>query len=232
MERSKEILDVDIDYSLEKLDPGFRIGLLQIRDVVVADTPQMLTGRYQMYYEERIEEIREKKVAEIEGISAWRRLFKQVGTDPSRYRPSNEALYRRLKKGEKPGSVNSAVDMNNYFSLKYESPVGIYDRSQISGTVIIKIGESDDHYEGLNGREMSMKEKIVSADDEGAFGSPIVDSKRTAVTDATSDLLQIFYFKPSMTETDCREALAIAAEMFTHVHSGDAETSLITAGRL
>ena len=87
----------------------------------------MLKGRLQLFQEQLFFEMEEKKVTEFDGIKEWRALWKKFGADPNRYRHSAEALYRRIAKQNYITPMHSAVDLNNFFSMQYEIPMGIYD---------------------------------------------------------------------------------------------------------
>lgn len=187
----------------------------------------MLQGRIQLFYEQEKLELAQKNVADDLGIKEWRQVFKTLGMDPTRYRPSHEALVRRLKKGQPMPEINSAVDLNNFFSVRHDLPMGLYNRSQLNGESLeIRMGQEADTYEGINGRELHMRGKLLSADETGAFGSPIVDSKRTMVTEQTMDAIHILYFSPSTPKTDARDIMEQLKTQFLHIHGGDA-TSLI-----
>ena len=84
-------------------------------------------------------------------------------------------------------------------------------------------------YEGLNGRFNSLQHILYSKDVHGAFGSPFVDSARTAVTEETTEALHIFYLRPSLSEEECMQLLNSAGNMFTQVSGGDYTTALLTA---
>ena len=60
-------------------------------------------------------------------------MYKKVGIDPTKTRPSNEALLRRVRKGDAIPRINSAVDIINWCSLEFQLPYGLYDSSKISG---------------------------------------------------------------------------------------------------
>lgn len=96
------------------------------------------------------------------------------------------------------GFINSAVDLNNFFSLQYEIPFGIYNLDQLQDSIILRLGNEGESYKGLNGRENSLQGRLVSADAQGPFGSPIVDSARTKVDNTTANALHIAYLRPSM----------------------------------
>lgn len=205
----------------------FKIGILAYYDITVGPLPQMVRGRFDYFQEELTLSLEGQSLTDLTGIAEWRKVFKTIGSDPSRYRPSSEALYRRVKKGDALPAIHSAADINNYFSLKYEIPIGIYDLDQIAGPIEIRIGQAADHYQGLNGREMNMSEKLLSSDAQGPFGSPIVDSRRTMTTDQTKNALQVVYFKPSTAETEALQMLNNMGNFFEQIHGGHWESQLI-----
>jgi DNA/RNA-binding domain of Phe-tRNA-synthetase-like protein len=125
-------------------------------------------------------------------------------------------------------SINSATDINNFFSLKYRIPLGIYDKDLIKGNVIIRKGRKGESYEGLNGRENNVENLPVSADEAGPFGSPFVDSVRTAVTPAAKNALQIVYLPLSIEKEEAERLVESLASMFTHINGGESRFSLLS----
>lgn len=222
-------MEIIIDHTLKELSPNFKVGVVHYKDIQVSDSPQMLKGRLQLFQESLYFDYADKKITEIPAIDEWRKLFKLVGSDPSRYRPSNEALYRRVQKQQFLSPVNSAVDMNNFLSLQYQIPLGIYDYDQLSGDAItIRIGTGNDSYIAINERDITLSNKILTQDELGPFGSPFVDSKRTAVTTSTSNAIHFIYFQPSFHNEEANQLLQTLSKMFTQIHGGDSTYSLIT----
>ncbi|WP_226682422.1 B3/B4 domain-containing protein [Sutcliffiella horikoshii] len=200
-----------------------KFGIIFYKDITVGSSPQMLKGRIRLFQESLHLDLEDKEMKDISGVAEWRSVFKKTGTDPSRYRPSVEALYRRIKKGQFLEPFNSAVDLNNFFSLKYEIPFGIYDADKIIGDVTIAVGDETASYEGLNGREIKLSKMLHASDGEGPFGSPFVDSRRTAISEESTTALHVVYFKPSMESDECQEMLAAISDMFLQVHGGTSE---------
>lgn len=208
--------------------PNFKIGVIQYTGIEVGPSPQMLRGRLQLFQESLFFELEDKNISEYEGIKEWRSIFKQTGKDPNRYRPSSEALFRRIKKQQYLQSVNSATDLNNFFSLQYEIPLGIYDAEKIVGNMTMRIGEEDEEYFGLNGRMNSLAHLIVTSDNEGPFGSPFVDSERCSVTENTRNAVQIVYVRPSMEKEEAEKMVTSLMNMFTQIHGGKGECKVVT----
>ncbi|MFD1707264.1 B3/4 domain-containing protein [Siminovitchia sediminis] len=220
-------MEVSIDSSLFEKIPDLKIGVIEYDNITIGDSPQMLKGRLQLFQESAFFELEDHSVTDYEEIREWRSIFKTLGKDPNRYRHSAEALYRRIKKQNYLPSTNSAADLNNFFSLKYRIPLGIYDREFIKGSVEIRSGKEDEYYEGLNGRLNHAKHLLVAADNEGPFGTPFVDSSRTAVTPRTTKALQIVYLSPKIEIQDAKELIGSLAAMFTHINSGEATSSIL-----
>ncbi|MCA1030713.1 hypothetical protein LCL95_06755 [Bacillus timonensis] len=220
-------MEITISPMIKEKMADFKIGVIHYQDISVGESPQMLKGRLQLFQESLYFDLEEKELTNFKGIKNWRKVFKTIGTDPSRYRPSVESLYRRIKKQSFIGSINSAADLNNFFSLKYEIPIGIYDMNKIEGPVEITVGHSNDEYIGINGRTINMENKLLSSDHLGPFGSPYVDSERTTVTELTKEALHIIYLSPTMTKTESTNLTNSLKEMFLQIHGGVASVDII-----
>ena len=83
------------------------------------------------------------------GASDARTLYKAVGLDPTKYRPSNEALLRRALKGEALYRINTLVDALNLSSLRFQLPFGLYDLARVEPPVTLRKGMAGESYEGI-----------------------------------------------------------------------------------
>jgi DNA/RNA-binding domain of Phe-tRNA-synthetase-like protein/SAM-dependent methyltransferase len=122
-----------------------------------------------------------------------RDLYKALGLDPTRNRPSSEALFRRLVKGSALYRVNAVVDAANLCSLKMFLPVGLYDAAKIRGPVLLRVGGPGDSYEGIGKGRINVEGRWTLADDEGPFGNPSADSWRTRIIPETRDILFVVF---------------------------------------
>ncbi|MFD6440622.1 B3/4 domain-containing protein [Peribacillus sp. NPDC060186] len=220
-------MEINISANLSSKIPDFKVGIITYENIEVGPSPQMVKGRLQLFQEALYFDLDEKELTDFPGIKEWRKIFKTTGTNPSRYRPSVEALYRRVKKQNYLTSIHSATDLNNFFSLLYEVPIGIYDADKLAGDISIKIGESSDEYDGLNGRLNSMENMITSVDRDGAFGSPYVDSERTKVTEETKKAIQIIYLQPKTPIKEAHQLTESLMEMFLEIHGGEGTYSIL-----
>ncbi|WP_088005725.1 B3/4 domain-containing protein [Indiicoccus explosivorum] len=224
-------MNITIAPSVYDRIPDFKAGIIQYEHITVSDSPQMLKGRLRLFQEQLHFDLMDKKVTDYGTIQDWRRLFKTLGSDPNRYRPSAEALYRRIAKQQFLDPVHSAVDMNTFLSLQYGIPLGLYDADKIKGDVLLAVGDETDTYEGINNRVNTLADIPVTKDSRGAFGSPYVDSKRTAVTAGTVNALHVFYFSPSMEPAEGQQLLQAAGTMFTQISGGEFEARVLYLDR-
>ncbi|MFO1442642.1 hypothetical protein KDN24_05370 [Bacillus sp. Bva_UNVM-123] len=219
-------MEIHLSQELCTLVPNFKVGVIHYHNIHVGESPQMVKGRLQLFQESLFFDLEDKNVNELEGIKEWRQIFKSVGKDPNRYRLSAEALYRRVKKQNYLQPVNSSIDLNNFFSLQYEIPIGIYDLDKLSGDITIRLGDEGEEYQGLNGRPNSLHRLIINVDEQGPFGSPFVDSERTCVTEETKNAVQIVFLRPSINIDEAKQMVKSLMDMYLQVHGGEGEFAI------
>lgn len=224
----KKQMMVNLDSRLRSRLPNLKLIVIRYEGCTVSRSPHPFLGRFHLFLEHLRMEHEPEKISQLPPIRQWREAFRRLGASPSRYRPSAEALLRRVLKGEAIHEVNSAVDVNNFFSLKYLLPAGIYDADALEGSVTATVGKAGDRYPALNGRDVSMENKLLLCDDKGPFGSPYVDSARSAVTEKTARCLQVIFHLDTI-EGEAPENIAkTVAASFIQINGGTAETSVVS----
>jgi DNA/RNA-binding domain of Phe-tRNA-synthetase-like protein len=131
--------------------------------------------------------------SEIPQLRPGRELYRAVGMDPTRTRPSSEALLRRVLQGKGLYRLDPIVDTGNLFSLVSGLPLGLYDMSVISGDCALRFGREGEGYAGIRKDRVNVSGRLCIADDEGPFGSPSSDSHRCRVREETSGVLTLLY---------------------------------------
>lgn len=128
------------------------------------------------------------------GFANSRRLYQSFHIDPTRHRPSSEALWRRLRDKNDFPAVNPLVDLTNLLSLKFQVCFGLYDLEKIRGPVAIALGGENDRYQGIRKETLNLQGKIVIRDELGAFGNPSSDSLRASVNENSREVMQVLFF--------------------------------------
>ena len=126
-------------------------------------------------------------------VASVRAMYKRVGLDPTKTRPSSEALLRRVRRGDPLPRINSMVDVCNWCSLEFQLPYGLYDAAHIDGDVELRLGRDGESYPGIRKDAVHVAGRIALVDAQGPFGNPTSDSARTMVTTATTEALLVVF---------------------------------------
>lgn len=166
-----------------------------------------------------------KPPADIPGVAEARALFHQLDVDPTKTRPSSEALLRRVLQGKGLPHVNLPVDVCNLCSLEHQMPLGLYDRERVRGAIRARIGREADGYAGIRKQRVHLSGRLLLADDEGPFGAPTSDSARTAVTAHTERLLVVLFCPVDRAEHQLPSTLEHLADRLSR-HCGASITAV------
>jgi DNA/RNA-binding domain of Phe-tRNA-synthetase-like protein len=143
------------------------------------------------------------RTGEVGPTARARELYRRFGVDPTRVRPSSEALLRRMKKGEGLPRVNSLVDVANSLSVQLQVPVGLYDLEKVvGGELVIRLGAAGESYEGIGKERVNVAGRICVADAGGVCGNPSADSARTMITTDTERAAWIYFLPVSDDDVD------------------------------
>jgi len=185
-------MSFSIDPAFSDMGFAVHVGMLDF-DVAVAPSPPGLVCALEDGAEVRVQELLGEAAASDPVIAGVRAAFKACGKDPSRYRPSSEALTRRVIAGKGLYQVNNIVDSGNLVSLMTGVPVGCYDADAIKGDTTLRVGGSDETYDGVGRGPINLEGMPLMCDDTGPFGSPFSDSARTAIDEETQRLSFVIY---------------------------------------
>lgn len=197
--------------------PGVTLGVITAENVKVAPTTPEHFAEMDSVCQRLRSELTVEGVTELESISAVRRMFRAWGVDPARYRPASEALLRRVVQGKGLYRVSNVVDIINLGSIETGWPYGTYDTAHVAPPVALRMGAEGETYEGIGRHVWHTAGRPVLADTQGPFGSPVSDSTRTMITEATRAVLTVI-FAPSGSSTPAiQQALDRVGERLSRV---------------
>ena len=185
------MVNVRIDESLKERCPEAALGLLQCKVEVYADPEEFLA-----ILNGKIAELSEVELSQAnkrDKIQSTRKAYKALGKEPNRYRSSAEAMCRRIAKERGLYYINNVVDINNYLSIKSGYSMGTYDLAHTTGDITWMRAPEGTAYRGIGKDVLNIEFLPVMFDEEGPFGNPTSDNDRTMITDATKDLLLVYY---------------------------------------
>ncbi|MCI0495181.1 hypothetical protein L0Z72_09225 [candidate division KSB1 bacterium] len=154
----------------------------------------------------------------MDRLNITRALYQKIGLDPTKTRPSSEALLRRVLKGNPIYQINSLVDTCNYCSLQLLLSLGLYDVSKIVGSVQLRLGRENEGYEGIRKEFINVNERLTLADELGPFGNPSADSARTMITEKTTDALFVIFVPADYRADELQNNVAFIEEKVKQYH--------------
>jgi DNA/RNA-binding domain of Phe-tRNA-synthetase-like protein len=205
--------------------PDVKLGVVEADGVHVVPADADLACLVNDVCERKRREFTVESLAEAEPVRAVRAMFRAWGVDPSKYRPSSEALLRRVVQGKGLYQVLNVVDIGNLGSVETGWPFGLYDRAQFQPPVTFREGAAGESYEGIGKRTWHLAGQPVLADSQGPFGSPISDSTRSMITESTRELLAVIYAPARAADTSIEQALARLCERLTQFTGASAARS-------
>jgi DNA/RNA-binding domain of Phe-tRNA-synthetase-like protein len=182
MDPTQSLHQIQLSPSLEEI---IRVGVVFLHSLSIGQESRKVRQALEAMGEELRRTMAGRRPSELAAVIRSRRLYKLIGLDPTKERPSSEKLLRRVLHERPLPAVNDLVDAMNLVSLRLQFPLGFYDWDQIVPPVLLRIGMPDEVYGGIGGDEIHLQGKIVLVDGEGPFGNPTHDSRRTCISRRT-----------------------------------------------
>ena len=167
--------------------PALRV--LQIEaEIENPDTPQALWAELEALAADVHGRYAMEMVNKRPAIAATRTAYKACGKEPNRYRPSSEALMRRMVKGLELYRTAAVIDLINLLSVACGHSIGGFDADRIDGDIVtLGIGREGEPYEAIGRGPLN----IAGMPNTGGIGTPTSDNERTKLSPSTRRLLMI-----------------------------------------
>jgi len=140
-------------------------------------------------------------------VRALRDFYWSIGIDPTKTRPSSEALARRFITNKSIPKINNVVDAGNVASIETLIPIGIYDANTIVGDVKLRLAYTGEEFIDIsNEKHLLNGKEIVLSDSNGIMHVfPHRDAFRTRVKEDTKKVLivgcGVFGIEQGLTKT-------------------------------
>ena len=220
------MIHVSISEEIAKACPDLHVG------VVVCDVVNTVSDE-QLWKEITEVETHIRTTCKLEDINkfppiqATRQAYKRLGKDPNRYRPSAEALRRRILRELPLYKIDTLVDIINLLSIQSGYSIGGFDAGKIDGDLVLGVGREGEIYHGIGRGELNIAGLPVYRDNQGGVGTPISDEERTKIDMNTGKLLMIINGYSG--KDGLQEALTYGVSLLTrYVSTTNLEMELIT----
>lgn len=182
---------ITVSEEIKQLCPDFA-GVAVYAKVVNTPFCESLWEEINIYTQELTSTTRIEDIKLQPAIGATREAYKRCGKDPGRYRPSAEALRRRLMRGIPLYQIDTLVDLINLVSLRTGYSIGGFDADKIRGGALeLGIGKNGEPFEGIGKGILNIEGLPVYRDETGGIGTPTSDNERTKMGLETTHILAI-----------------------------------------
>lgn len=147
--------------------PGYLRGVVVAVDVNNGPSSAELLDLLRSAEESVRERLNLDTLIEDGHIKPWREAFRSFGAKPSEFRPSIEALVRRVLRNDPLPSINALVDIGNVVSLRHLLPSGGHSLDHLQADMMLRpaSGEEDFVPFGTDQHEHPLKGEIIFAED-------------------------------------------------------------------
>jgi DNA/RNA-binding domain of Phe-tRNA-synthetase-like protein len=204
-----EDVHVWVEPSLAESFPGisvlaFRLGGLDL---------SRGSGRIEQLIDEVVDEVRRsyslETLKDVPIFRAYRDFFWRIGIDPTKMRPSSEALVRRILLGRGFPRINPLVDLYNLASAKTGVTMAAYDDSKVFGQLSLTWSRRGERFRGIGmEKEIVLEGREVVLRDEAAVLSiyPYRDSEHSKTDSSTKSAIIVVCGVPGVAQSTLAEA--------------------------
>ncbi len=160
-------------------------------------------------------------------VRAYRDLFWSLDIDPTKTRPSGEALLRRVLHDKEIPRISTVVDSYNLASLKTIIPLSGFDLDHLHLPLRVRFSRQNEEFHGI-GMNASIKltgKMLVLADDKQIVCIyPYRDAETTKITEKTRNVVIVGYGAPHIRQNQLIDAVESALSFIRQTSSGEIET--------
>jgi len=222
-------MGMTVDWSFEVLDKFPDLALCI--GVMNGIQNEKENSRLRELKENIFEEVRLKYVVEAlkddPTVRAYRDLYWRLGVDPTKIRPSGEALLRRVLNGNDLPNISTIVDAYNLASMKTIIPISGFDSNRLNPPFQVRFAGNDETFTGISmTKPMPLTDKLLVLADQKQILCiyPYRDSDHTKIGMETWNIAIVGYGAPGIAKDQLKEAVETTLSHVRQVAGGEVET--------
>ena len=154
--------------------PGYVRGVVLATGVHNGASPEELIGLLRQAEELVRARLNLETLAEQPAFKSWREAFRAFGAKPADFRPSIEAMARRVLRGDPLPSINAIVDIGNVISLRYLLPAGAHAIDLLTGDINLRLADGNEDFVALGSQDGAAPEHPLPGEVIFAEGNTVL----------------------------------------------------------
>jgi DNA/RNA-binding domain of Phe-tRNA-synthetase-like protein len=228
-------LPLEVRWSTDVLDkfPELALCIGTISEVHVQGDNEQLSRLQKKVYDEVRREHDVETLKDHSTVRAYRDFYWKLDIDPTKTRPSGEALLRRVLNGNELPHISTLVDAYNLASMQTIVPISGFDRDTLKLPFQVRFA-NDEAFTGIGmSKPMLLTKKMLVLTDEKQVVCiyPYRDSDNTKITMQTRNAVIVGYGAPRITGDQLIGAVEKTLEYIREVSGGRAEPPTISTAR-
>jgi len=167
-------------------------------------------------------------------VRAYRDFYWKLDIDPTKTRPSGEALLRRVLHGDELPNISTVVDAYNLASLKTIVPISGFDPDLLTMPFQVRFAKNGEAFTGIGmTKPMTLTDKTLVLTDakQAVCIYPYRDSDATKMTLNSRKTLIIAYGAPGISNDYLKQAAESTLAYIRFVSGGTAETATVFSSK-
>jgi DNA/RNA-binding domain of Phe-tRNA-synthetase-like protein len=133
--------------------PGYVRGVVVAQGLTNGPSPSGLVELLRDAENMVRRQLNPESLTEHPRIAAWREAYRAFGAKPAKFRPSVEAMARRVLKNDPLPSINALVDIGNVVSLRRVVPAGGHAIDVLRSDIELRPAAGDEIFVPLDSEE-------------------------------------------------------------------------------
>ena len=127
--------------------PGYRRGVVLAYGVHNPSSPPELVAALRQAEQELCTQLTPETITSHPRIESWREAYRSLGVKPSEFRPSVEALVRRVLKRDPLPAISALVDIGTLASIQNLMPIGAHAIDHVTGDIGLRLATGTETFE-------------------------------------------------------------------------------------
>jgi DNA/RNA-binding domain of Phe-tRNA-synthetase-like protein len=207
--------------------PALAICIGTINGVRVEKENEQIRKLKKSVYEEVRAKYNIETLKDNSTVRAYRDFYWKLGIDPTKTRPSGEALLRRVLHGEDLPCISNVVDAYNLASMKTIIPISGFDEDRLSPPFQVRFANNGEVFAGIGmSKPLVLTDNVLVLADERQILCiyPYRDADYTKITEKTRNVVIIGYGAPSIERNQLEEAVETTLSYIKAVSGGEIQT--------
>jgi DNA/RNA-binding domain of Phe-tRNA-synthetase-like protein len=163
-------------------------------------------------------------------VRAYRDFYWKLDVDPTKTRPSGEALLRRVLHGDGFPNISTVVDAYNLASMKTIVPISGFDADRLNLPLQFRFAGSGEAFMGIGmSKLLFLTDKMLVLGDarQALCIYPYRDCDYTKITLQTRNVMIIGYGTPAMTDQQLKWTVETTLLYIKEVADGEVEMTKV-----